>query len=233
MLIGAMIVKDEEDYIVRCLQSFIDIVDSVIIIDGGSSDRTVELINAVNLIEKYKNPFYYLCGGRNDKIQVFVNTWDYNNICMFKDQRNFMLDKVREYFSNPYVLLMDADEYLSDGLRKFLIDKKYLQYPDVEMFAFQRRWWIIKDSIYTAETHFDDIHQNSYEMGTIDYQPRLVKLQDKHGFIDKLHETIKPWDKVYHVKDESIYIVHKKADEKFSSQKKYYDKLLTMFDKER
>ena len=36
----AMIVKDEEDCIKRCLDSVINLVDEIIIVDTGSTDKT-------------------------------------------------------------------------------------------------------------------------------------------------------------------------------------------------
>ena len=36
-----MIVKDEEEYLPRCLSAINDIVDEIIIVDTGSSDKTV------------------------------------------------------------------------------------------------------------------------------------------------------------------------------------------------
>lgn len=38
-----MIVKDEEEYLPRCLKSIKDIVDEIIIVDTGSKDKTVEI----------------------------------------------------------------------------------------------------------------------------------------------------------------------------------------------
>ena len=38
-----MIVKNEEETLTRCLNSVYDLVDEIIIVDTGSSDRTVEI----------------------------------------------------------------------------------------------------------------------------------------------------------------------------------------------
>ena len=38
-----MIVKNEEKTLARCLNSVYDLVDEIIIVDTGSSDRTVEI----------------------------------------------------------------------------------------------------------------------------------------------------------------------------------------------
>ena len=39
-----MIVKNEEQVLARCLDSVADLMDEIIIVDGGSSDGTAELV---------------------------------------------------------------------------------------------------------------------------------------------------------------------------------------------
>ncbi|QCX34238.1 glycosyltransferase [Caloramator sp. E03] len=80
-----MIVKNEEENIKRCLDSVYDIVDEIIIVDTGSTDRTVEIA------KKY-----------NAKIYNFE--WNNN----FSDARNFSLDMA----SCDWILIMDADDEL-------------------------------------------------------------------------------------------------------------------------
>lgn len=41
-----MIVKNEEAHIARCLDSVVELVDEIIIVDTGSTDRTVEIVSA-------------------------------------------------------------------------------------------------------------------------------------------------------------------------------------------
>ena len=38
-----MIVRNEEDYLPKCLESIKDIVDEIIIVDTGSTDKTIEI----------------------------------------------------------------------------------------------------------------------------------------------------------------------------------------------
>ena len=42
-----LIIKDEQDVLDRCLSSFCDIVDEIIIVDTGSKD------NSINIAKKY------------------------------------------------------------------------------------------------------------------------------------------------------------------------------------
>ena len=79
----AMIVKDEEQCIKRCLDSVVDLVDEIVIVDTGSTDKTIEICRSYNA-------------------QVFPYPWNNN----FAEARNFGLDKV----TKDWVLWLDADE---------------------------------------------------------------------------------------------------------------------------
>lgn len=78
-----MIVKDEEEVLARCLNSIKDLVDEIIIVDTGSSDRTVKI-----------------AGGFTDRIFFFSWTDD------FSAARNFALEQAEMEFC----MWMDADD---------------------------------------------------------------------------------------------------------------------------
>lgn len=86
-----MIVKDEEDVISRCLSSAIELVDEIIILDTGSTDKTLDIINGFN----------------NKKIKVSNFHW----INDFSAARN----KSLELATYDWVLMLDADEVLKCG----------------------------------------------------------------------------------------------------------------------
>ena len=101
-----MIVKNEEQVLSRCLDSIADLMDEIIIVDTGSTDRTKEIA------ARY-----------TDRIYDF--TWTGN----FSDARNFSFSKA----TKDYIYCADADEVLDDeNHAKFLMLKKGL-IPEIDI----------------------------------------------------------------------------------------------------
>lgn len=101
-----MIVKNEEKVLRRCLDSVHDLVDEIIIVDTGSTDKTKEIAKAYT-----------------DKIYDF--TW----IGDFAAARNFSFSKC----SMDYIYHADADEVLDEENRgRFKILKQTLL-PEIEI----------------------------------------------------------------------------------------------------
>jgi len=88
-----MIVRDEERHLEACLQSIGDVVDEIVIVDTGSTDRTVEIARAF--------------GAR-----VHVHPWNAN----FAEPRNISLELAR----GAWILYIDADERLRPISRKLV-----------------------------------------------------------------------------------------------------------------
>lgn len=101
-----MIVKDEEDTLARCLDSIAGIVDEIIIVDTGSTDKTKKIAKQYT-----------------DKIYDF--TW----IDDFSAARNYSFSKA----TKEYILWLDADDVLlSDDQSKLKILKENLN-PEVDV----------------------------------------------------------------------------------------------------
>jgi len=81
----AMIVKNEEDNIARCLESVKDAVEEMVVVDTGSTDRTVEIAKSYGA-------------------KVFYHEWTGD----FSEARNISLD----HTSGDWVMFLDADEEL-------------------------------------------------------------------------------------------------------------------------
>ncbi len=80
-----MIVKNEENCLARCLRSVASLVDEMIVVDTGSTDKTVEI-------------------AEENGATVFTDEWRDD----FSSSRNVSLDKA----TGDWMLVMDADEEL-------------------------------------------------------------------------------------------------------------------------
>ncbi|MBK7104468.1 MAG: glycosyltransferase [Ignavibacteriae bacterium] len=84
----SMIVKNEEKYLRECLESVKDLVDEIVIVDTGSTDKTLEI-------------------AKQFSSKIFHFNWINN----FSAARNFALSKS----TCDWILYLDADERLSNN----------------------------------------------------------------------------------------------------------------------
>lgn len=98
-----MIVKDEESILRRCLDSVEEAADEIVVLDTGSSDRTMEIAKEYGAI---------VFEGGSDPLQ-----------CGFERPRNESISQAR----GEWILWIDADEELqgAENLRKYLRDSVY------------------------------------------------------------------------------------------------------------
>ena len=101
-----MIVKNEEKILARCLDTVADLVDEIVIVDTGSTDRTREV-----------------AAGYTDKIFEFE--W----IDDFSAARNFAFSKA----TMEYIYSADADEVLSEENRERFRLLKETLLPEIEI----------------------------------------------------------------------------------------------------
>ncbi|MEL7609228.1 MAG: glycosyltransferase family 2 protein [Bacillota bacterium] len=101
-----MIVKNEEDVIGRCLDSVADLVDEIIVVDTGSSDRTVEIA------KQYTG-------------KIFFFPW----VDDFSAARNFSFSKA----TKEYIFWLDADDVLLEKDRTAFRALKESLTPDISM----------------------------------------------------------------------------------------------------
>jgi tetratricopeptide (TPR) repeat protein len=83
-----MIVKDEESMLGQCLEAVKDHVDEIVVVDTGSTDRTIEI-------------------AREHGARVLETTWTGD----FSAARNVSFDAA----TSDWILYLDADEVLADG----------------------------------------------------------------------------------------------------------------------
>ncbi|QDP41277.1 TPR domain-containing glycosyltransferase [Radiobacillus deserti] len=84
-----MIVKNEEKYLKRCLDSVKDKVQELVIVDTGSTDKTVEIA------ESYHAKVY---------------NYEWNND--FAEARNYAITQA----TSDFILILDADEYIAGDI---------------------------------------------------------------------------------------------------------------------
>ncbi len=101
-----MIVKNEQDVLSRCLDCIKDIVDEIIIVDTGSTDKTMEIAR------RYTN-------------KLFTFQW----IQDFAAARNFSFSKA----TKDYILWLDADDVIDIENKQELKNLKETLDPLVDM----------------------------------------------------------------------------------------------------
>lgn len=101
-----MIVKNEEKILARCLDSIADMMDEIIIVDTGSTDRTKEIA------ARYTD-------------QIYDFTW----IDDFSAARNFAFSKA----TKEYIYTADADEVVDEENRERFWALKQAMLPEIEI----------------------------------------------------------------------------------------------------
>jgi len=104
----AMIVKNEEEKLARCLESIKEYVDEIIIVDTGSHDRTKEIAESFGA-------------------QIYDFEWCND----FSKARNFSIEKT----TGDYVFVLDADnillEFPKEKIMNYLKDKKVVGLAEI------------------------------------------------------------------------------------------------------
>ena len=99
---AVIITLNEERNIGRCLESLVGVADHVVVVDSGSADKTKTICQQYS--EKYP-----------DWLTFLYHEWE-----GYAEQKNYANSMV----GDGWILSIDADEALSDKLRKNLINKK-------------------------------------------------------------------------------------------------------------
>lgn len=101
-----MIVKNEEMNLKRCLDSVAGLVEEIVIMDTGSTDRTV------GIASEYTS-------------KVYSHPWKDD----FSDARNYSFSKA----SMDYCMWMDADDILEEAERENFLQLKQSLSPDIDI----------------------------------------------------------------------------------------------------
>lgn len=90
-----MIVKNEEKYIAKSIDSVKDIVNEIVIVDTGSTDSTLDIL-------------------KNYNVKLYNYKWEND----FASARNFAINKIK----SDWILFLDADEILDEASKDNLIN---------------------------------------------------------------------------------------------------------------
>ena len=112
LISGAIICFNEEDNILDCINSIINSVDELVIVDTGSNDNTLNVIRGI----------------KSKKIRLYTFKWDNS----FSQARNFAIKKARF----DCVFFIDADEIL-DSFENYY--KLHLLFDHLDMLSFKHR----------------------------------------------------------------------------------------------
>jgi GT2 family glycosyltransferase/glycosyltransferase involved in cell wall biosynthesis/predicted Zn-dependent protease len=178
-----MIVKNEENNISRCLASAKPVVHEIIVVDTGSTDRTVEIAE--------------LFGA---KISSFP--WNGN----FSDARNSALSKAK----GAWILVLDADEVLSakdfSHIRQAVHEssgKKVTWSVLTRNYThLHSQGWVANDGAYLAEERSNGWHPS--------WKVRLFPNDPDLHFVGGVHEMIEPTAQRfgYQVREASFVVHH-------------------------
>ena len=100
------IVKNEENVLARCLDSIVDLMDEIIIVDTGSTDRTKEIARGYT-----------------------ENIYDFQWIDDFSAARNFAFSKA----TKPYIYSADADEVMTPEGHRHFEELKQVLLPEIDI----------------------------------------------------------------------------------------------------
>jgi glycosyltransferase involved in cell wall biosynthesis/GT2 family glycosyltransferase/tetratricopeptide (TPR) repeat protein len=162
----AMIVKNEDIHIAKCLNSVSSIVDEMIVVDTGSTDRTKDIATAFGA-------------------KVYDFAWNND----FAEARNYSLSLA----TCDWILVIDADEIISPidhGLLTSVINKNYSRAVAYELTTrnyttrLNVERWNANDGKYAIE----EAGSGWYPSAKV----RLFQRDNRIRFVNPIHECVEP-----------------------------------------
>ena len=158
-----MIAKNEEKYIEQCLNSVNELVDEIVIVDTGSTDRTKEIAKKFN-----------------------AKLFDFEWIDDFSAARNESL----KHATKDWILVLDADEVIDKEAAKVI--KDFIKKNEYDAFSFIQKNYTNDSSIagFVVEEHKkkDSVYSGWY--GSI--IARLFRNKKGYEFSGTVHELAEP-----------------------------------------
>jgi tetratricopeptide (TPR) repeat protein len=188
-----MIVKNEEDVLERCLTSIHQVVDEIIIIDTGSTDRTKEIAASFT-----------------DKI------YDFEWINDFSAARNYAFN----HASGEYILWLDADDFFEEKDQMSLSVLKKTLAPEVDSVTMNYHLTFDEIGNVTHSLRRNRLVRRACGFQWIGFVHEYLEVSGHimHSDIAITHKK----DKVYTDRNLQIYREHQRTGENFSVRDLYY-----------
>jgi len=158
-----MIVKNEEKYLVQCLKSVRDIVDEAIIVDTGSTDKTVDIARVFGA-----------------KVYDFPWTGD------FAAARNESM----KYATGNWLLILDGDEVLSPLDFKELREIIHKKTSSPAAYTIATRNYITNVSVIGWVKNMGEYPEEAGSGWVISKKVRLLTRSKDAFFSNPVHETL-------------------------------------------
>ncbi len=161
-----IIAQNEEHNLARLLQSVLEIADEIIVVDGGSTDRTPEIARSL---------------GAKVLVRPYTN---------MSDQKNYSVSLA----ANDWVFVLDADEELSPRLKESIHNWKE-QAPQFNVYEMARLTWYLGAWIHHSRW-YPDWQPRIYRRDKASYSGAMhsgLRFTGKPGRLqgDLLHYTIR------------------------------------------
>lgn len=204
-----MIVKDEENYLEKCLDSVKKIADEIIIVDTGSKDKTKGIAKKFNA-------------------KIYDFKWNHD----FSEARNFSIKKA----AKDWILVLDADETISkkdQNKIKKLIEKNLKENKEIMGYSFIQRTYSNKIKKLKWNYSKNDFYDESKPFlgWTYNRITRLFRNDKKIKFIYPIHETViesikKLNEKIMHTNIPIHHFQILRGQDFISKKSRYYIRLL-------
>ena len=163
-LTGIVLTKNEERDIANCLSSLADVCDTLLVVDSGSSDDTVNVARLQGAIVKYRE------------------------FDTYSSQRNYAIEVSKEY--GDWALFLDADERLDSNLKNDILRVKKSDNGNVSAFAIRRKEIVFGKWIKFA-SEYPIWFTRMFKVSDLEVQRSINEIYVlKEGFLSRLNGNI-------------------------------------------
>ncbi len=174
-----IILKNEEFFIKDCILSCIALVDAVILVDSGSTDQSLNIIQ--NLQSQYP------------QIKLYHRAWPND----FADQRNYAISQTQ----TDWILFLDADERIDTTSHSLI--KKAISHSNVDAFLLPIKNYTNNFS----EIGFTALANGPAAGFVLTHLHRLFRKDERIFYEGVLHERIEPSLQKHRLKTEPLDVV--------------------------